>query len=204
MGHSINPNVIRGPSQRFSRTRRVHWRWNTWVQSSWEQSKEINIKWFKIWSETLSVLCLWKTLLFLELVYLYGRGSRESLCEADHTHVICILFQTAGVLVTAVQTWKAALLILDSSTGVSARMSFTAGQFSIFLTDTTWGTLMRLLNHSVIHTYYTTLHWLVCILCEYLFLSAVGGQHLIHHLWLSTDYSFWGNQGSFSKKHKNP
>lgn len=48
MGHNMNPNVIRGPSQRFSSTRRVHWRWNTWVQSSWRRNKELNIKWEEI------------------------------------------------------------------------------------------------------------------------------------------------------------
>lgn len=43
MGHDMKPNVIRGPSQRFSRTRRVHWRWNTCVQSSWKQTKQLDI-----------------------------------------------------------------------------------------------------------------------------------------------------------------
>lgn len=44
IGHNMNPNVIRGPSQRFSRTRRVHWRWNTWVQSNWVKKNKLNFR----------------------------------------------------------------------------------------------------------------------------------------------------------------
>lgn len=58
--------------------------------------------------------------------YLDCRSSGEGLCEADHTHVVRVLLQTACVLITAVQTWETRLLVLDSSTGVSTRMSFTA------------------------------------------------------------------------------
>lgn len=35
--------------------------------------------------------------------YLDGRGSGQRLGETDHAHVIGVLFQTASVLVTAVQ-----------------------------------------------------------------------------------------------------
>lgn len=126
MGHNMNPNVILGPSQRFSRTRRVHWRWNTWVQSNCKRKKKSKIQ---NWNNPTSIAPIWRTNAHefrgVES-HLNCRSSREGLCEADHAHVICILFQTASVLVTAVQTWEAGLLVLHSSTGVSARMSFTA------------------------------------------------------------------------------
>lgn len=41
IGHSMKPKVIRGPSQRFSSTRRVHCRWKTWVQSSWKMKPTV-------------------------------------------------------------------------------------------------------------------------------------------------------------------
>lgn len=65
--------------------------------------------------------------LYLEPLYhLHCRSSRKGLCEADHTHVISVLFQTACALVTAMQTREAGLLILDPPTGVSTGMGFTA------------------------------------------------------------------------------
>lgn len=69
--------------------------------------------------------------------HLNCRGCREGLREADHAHVIRILLQTASVLVTAVQTGQAALLVLHSAAGVSARVSFAASQFGILLRNTT-------------------------------------------------------------------
>lgn len=42
IGQDMNPKVILGPSQRFSRTLLVHWRWNTWLQSSWKQARADN------------------------------------------------------------------------------------------------------------------------------------------------------------------
>lgn len=69
------------------------------------------------------------------LTNLNSRRSRESFRKADHTHVICILFQTAAALVTAVKTWQTRILILYSSAGVSTRVGLTACQFGIFLTE---------------------------------------------------------------------
>lgn len=65
--------------------------------------------------------------------YLDGRGSRQSLSETDHAHVISVLFQTASVLVTAVQTRQTQLLVLYPATRVTTRMSLTAGQLCILL-----------------------------------------------------------------------
>lgn len=76
--------------------------------------------------------------------YLDGGSSRQSLSETDHAHVISILFQTAGVLVTAVQAGQAQLLILYPATRVTTHMSLTAGQLCILLhthatiTDKLW------------------------------------------------------------------
>lgn len=76
--------------------------------------------------------------------YLYCRSSRESFCEADHTHVVCILLQAAGVLIAAMQAWQTGLLVLDSSAGVSAGMSLTAGQLCIFLRESTGKEMLML------------------------------------------------------------
>lgn len=65
--------------------------------------------------------------------YLDGRSSRQSLSETDHAHVVSILFQTASVLVTAVQAGQAQLLVLYPATRVTTHMSLTAGQLCILL-----------------------------------------------------------------------
>lgn len=84
--------------------------------------------------------------LYLELLgHLYSRSCRKSLCEANHAHVISILFQATCALVTTVQTWEAGLLIFDSSTGVSTRMGFTAGLLCILLNET-WEKLVLYYN----------------------------------------------------------
>lgn len=95
---------------------------------------------------------------YLERLYLYCRSSREGLSEADHTHVVCVLLQTARVLVAAVQTRQAGVLVLHSSTGVTTGMGFTAGQFSVLLRETTGEKLVRLLNYSnTKHTLYNSM-----------------------------------------------
>lgn len=65
--------------------------------------------------------------------YLDGRCSRQSLSETDHAHVISVLFQTASVLVTAVQAGQTQLFVLYPTTRVTTRMSLTAGQLCILL-----------------------------------------------------------------------
>lgn len=65
--------------------------------------------------------------------YLDGRGSRQSLGETDHAHVISVLFQTASVLVTAVQAGQTQLLVLYPATRVTTRVCLTAGQLCILL-----------------------------------------------------------------------
>ena len=66
-------------------------------------------------------------------VYLDSGSGRERLSEADHAHVVCVLFQAACTLVAAVQTGQAALLIPHPATEVAACLGLTARQLGILL-----------------------------------------------------------------------
>lgn len=67
--------------------------------------------------------------------YLYSRGSRQGLGEADHTHVVGILFEPILAVGTAttVQTGQARLLVPDPSTRVTTGEGTCTGSLRVGL-----------------------------------------------------------------------
>lgn len=63
-----------------------------------------------------------------------SRSGCQRLCEANHTHVIGILFERLAVgIVASVQTWEAGLFTGDASAQVAARLDLGARHFGILL-----------------------------------------------------------------------
>jgi len=104
--------------------------------------------------------------------HLDGRSSGQGLREADHAHVVGVLLQAAGVLVAAVQTREAGLLVLHPPTGVATGVALAAGQFGVLLRERPCGE----------HFYCTrgTLRCLICVWCGPA-LSEAAGRRLIHY-----------------------